>query len=106
MKSLLCCLLLLCGFTAALAAPAELSEVQKLKAKNYVERRSSLPARFEYEKAQAFEAITKKYQQEAAGIEQERQALETEFRTALEPEAATTFDWPSLTFKAPKKDTK
>ncbi len=36
--------LILCGFTAVLAAPAELSEVQKLKAKNYTERRASLPA--------------------------------------------------------------
>ncbi len=92
-------LLFACSLTAVLAAPAELSEVQKLKAKSYIERRSSLPARYEYEKAQAIEAVTKKYQQEAVELESERQALEAEFRLMLTAAPNETFDWSSLTFK-------
>lgn len=82
--------------------PAGLSEVQQLKAKSYVERRASLPARYEYAKAQALEAVSKQYQAEIQTLEKERAALEADYRLALKATPADVFDWKTLTFTAAK----
>lgn len=97
-------LLYLC-FASALAASlgaqaqekSKLSEVQILKGDSYVQRRTSLAARFEYEKAQALEAISKKYQQELQSLETERLALEADYRKTLGCALDAAINWQTKT---------
>lgn len=93
-------------FAAALAASLgaqaqkpELSTEQTLRGDLYVQKRSSLAARFEYEKAQALEAISKKYQQELQQLETERIALEADYRKTLNCDA---WDWTKRACEAAK----
>lgn len=86
--------------------PPTLSALQLLKGENLTLRRTSLAARFEFEKAQAIEAISKKYQQEVQQLETERIALEAEYRTALKPKDGAVWNWTTHQFDDPKPATR